>query len=662
MLIAWLTIMHYGTTAYYVMYSSYPKQSPRKTEKELWTRSVLSSIQLFAFSIDSNAVDGWKAHAQLVNTKVSDQLHYSAVCAGIWTIFFVVLLLFKSLWLWIIRHLFSQWIRRDLYIFWGVNRRSIQLAHEINEWRNTIFVVQPNEKDSNTIEGLEQILNKSQYRNEIRQQIGSYKASILIATKPITETTSLSYWKTWRNVGLSLMCRYIMRTTRNVHIFLLGDNESQNIYDSLRLADLSLWNTCVRNHEDVTIHCLARRGNANRLIEDVTANSVIEIIDSSHLAIELLKKDSKNHPVQFVEQSKDNPGTVSSSFNCLIVGFSECGQDALRFLYEFSAFVDAESKTKEDIRSPFYCDVVDKQLPPSAARWMNHAQDMFYNNKMRGEKRITFHEKNYGSKEFYNDVLKVIIKKLNYVVIAVGDDKVGITLAADIMRYAIKMGRLTKKMNYYLNIDKFRIYVRSYNPDMYEYLKTIASYYNEGGEYISIFGAEHELFSYNMLVDDSLKTQAQEYQFNYHWMAAKQFEWENKPKETKEKDWSVRRKEALKSGMMSKIQDLRRQESQDYANALHLETKKILKLYGASPLRLAQTEHLRWWAAHEIMGYKYDAKKDITLYNHDCMKPFSELTDTARKYDFLTFNQLYKAEDFDKIMNDALKIFVPERK
>lgn len=225
MLVAWGLIMYFGTTAYYHLYSSYPEQQnydkPLQTQRELWTRSFFSSVQLFAFNIDSNAVDGWKQESLEQSPDVSQQLHLTAIFAGLWTVFFIVLLLFKSWWMWIVRHLFSRWIRENLYVFWGINRRAILLAHELGKkdgWRNIVFVVQPEKEYEDTAEGLKLILQRSKYREALKRKIGSNKASILIAQRPITELSELSYRKAWLKMGLGLMGRYIMRTTQHIHI------------------------------------------------------------------------------------------------------------------------------------------------------------------------------------------------------------------------------------------------------------------------------------------------------------------------------------------------------------------------------------------------------------------------------------------------------------
>jgi hypothetical protein len=52
---------------------------------------------------------------------------------------------------------------------------------------------------------------------------------------------------------------------------------------------------------------------------------------------------------------------------------------------------------------------------------------------------------------------------------------------------------------------------------------------------------------------------------------------------------------------------------------------------------LAQTEHLRWNASHEILGYrnKEDEKyKDEAKLYHGCLKDWKDLTEVTQSYDY----------------------------
>jgi len=52
---------------------------------------------------------------------------------------------------------------------------------------------------------------------------------------------------------------------------------------------------------------------------------------------------------------------------------------------------------------------------------------------------------------------------------------------------------------------------------------------------------------------------------------------------------------------------------------------------------LAQTEHLRWVASHEILGYKDDDdlnSKDEARLLHGCLKPWHDLSTLIKSYDY----------------------------
>lgn len=715
MIITWLTIMAIATQSYYQIYSSYPEVnvceqsgdsltskevsviSPLHTPNEIRVRSVFASLNLFTFSIDSNAIDGWLEQSDTKDTTPSDRLHLAAILAGAWTIFFFVILFARVFQLWFRRVVRSMLPHKDLYIFWGVNQRSIQLAKELskkNILNDILFIVEPTEMQNDISKGLGQIISRSRLRHELQKNINSFHASVLIAEEPLINFEKI-HFGTWISMGLGTMWGYVMLTFGKIHVMLLGEDETKNIYDALKFSQTKLW-CSKRIYDRLTIHCHARRSNVNRTIEDLSELNKIKVIDSSYLSIELLKQNVENHPIQFVKLSETNIGTVETPFRSLIVGFSECGQDALRFLYEFSAFVDKGNKDfEDDVRSPFYCDIVDKERDVSAARLFNHAKGVFEKNYTNGEKKITFHEINYTSKKFYENVLKQIIDELNYVVIAIGNDREGITLAVDILRYAIKSGRDKKDI-------PFRIYVRSYEPNMTDFLYKIARFYNDamGNVVIQIFGDEKKIYTKAMLIDDTLDQQAKTYEKKYNdahniitlhnllkkeklkkdelkWIGniAKQqsinidselsetekikFEDTKRKAELIQKDKDNEKKQ--ENPLSTRLNELRNY-SQNVSNALHFYTKEFIKNHYDKeqkqvPLvRLAQTEHLRWVAAHEIMGYRPDPPqkegKDILHYKHACMIPWRELLDNSREYDFLTFHQLYTPTE----LLDAIQI------
>ena len=645
-----------GTYAYYAIYSAYPTLcgsdivSTAHNGLEIFVRSIWSALTLFAFSIDSNAIDGWLDASGNAPHWPAWLLSFAALGAGAWTINFAMQLLWNSCKSWYKRYQNSNEHHDTLYIFWGINQRSIRLANELSKEDANgycLFVVNPAIEEK-TDKGVDRLLSRSKRRSELQKQFSTIPGSILIAEQNLCDVEIDQ--DCWKKMGVRLLERYIQNSDR-IHVLLLGEDENANIYDALRMDNVLLWGNSTKFENAVTIHCVARRGNANRIMEDVTSHRVIEIVDSSHLAIDMLKRDVENHPVNFVDVKE---GLVSSAFRTLIIGFSECGQDALRFLYEFGAFVDAKSKTEakdekhlDIFRSPFYCDVVDKQFDPSAARWIHHAPELFKSlNHDETKERIKMHRMNYNSRIFYSGVLDKIIQELNYVVIAVGDDKAGITLAIDILRFAIKEKRvdLTKGKE-----NKFRIYVRSYNPAMLDYLRKIEEHYTvDKVKFIQIFGEEEALYTKKMLIEDEFTELSKTYQEHYENCRVA-----NKIDAYPAEYWDARRKEAFKpegEKLLKNLLNLQRQESQDRANALHALTKFAIRGSFTNPedeqlkTKMGWLEHIRWEAAHEVMGYRY-GEKDILRYRHDCMLPWQKLQPTSRSYDLTVWDTTLKLEE-----------------
>ena len=634
-----LFVLVAGSFAYYDLFNVYGETvSHQHTELELVMRSIYGAINLFLFNIDTDAVVGWLENDKGLSDAPVLWLHALSIVAGLWTILFVAWIFAKASWMNFKRFWNSLFKHSNLYIFWGINSRSVRLAKELEATdAYTLFVVGQTEEEDDLDDGMDSILHQGRRRVQLHRALEGANASVFIAEKKLIDTDITK--RAWREMGISLLRRYVEHS-ENVHFLLLGDNEMENIYTAMRLSDKQLWGEI---DSKITVHCHARRNNINRAIEHQDAHYPITVIDSSHLSVELLKKDVKNHPVQFVDISAKNPGTVSSDFRSLIVGFSESGQDALRFLYEFGAFV-ADTDHNGDTRSAFHCDIVDRHFGPSAQRWINHATELFDSRNDDNEKslRVTKHEADYRSNEFYQQILEPALKKgLNYVVISLGDDQSGIALAVDILRYASVVGRVQMDTpeGDQPTSQRFRIYVRSYEGSMYDYLCRIAERYKP---YIVVFGAEEEMYTKRMLIDNELKQNAMNYFYNYEKTVAEHMHWNFDTKETPESLWEKRRAKFTKDDSLEKLLDLRRRESQDYANALHEATKKVLYANGAPELRLAQTEHLRWLAAHEIFGFRYGEKRNILRYVHDAILPWSQLSDETRQYDYLTLTNVIK--------------------
>lgn len=590
--------------------------------------------------------------------------------------------------------------KKQLFIFWGTNEASLQLAKDIRnrtlvaENSRSIIVRTDDDSDNTSSRtALERFFNFLSTKNI---ELEKFKELNCFTTNAFHRLSKLSFTSEERQrpfvpvfsdmLNLSSLTRLIKKTESHIHIFILGENE----HDNIKATD-----NVIRDQElitfagNVTVYCHARYDGINRVAEDVPTQGNIEvrIVDSSHDSIGLLKENNKWHPVNCVKiDTERNIGTTSSLFCSLVVGFGQTGRDAVRFLYEYGAFVDSESNENETIRSRFHCHVIDERMDDIEGTFFANAPALenikCSSDPYNSDKRIYIETLNskVGNQKFY-DCLERIYKELNYVIVALGDDELSITTAVRIYNY-IRMRRDDESMKH------LRILVHCKSDLQEQHLTKILDHYNQVFSVnakdqdnpkhplspIEIFGTIDQIFTYNQIVENKFEERGHVYNEEYCRVSGNNG--------TKDK-WNTRRKHFVSQGGLDDFCKLRRQELQDVSNAYHAITKidimeqainnrcDMVRLNealmhkreapvfsrnltghnqplsdtdkidanntinvqgGYSPSEkklldnLARLEHLRWNAAHEILGYQgYSAcKKDllITEQHHQCNEQF----------------------------------------
>lgn len=621
--------------------------------------------------------------------------------------------------------------RDTTYIFWGMNNATYHLAksinaHHLNDKTSYRIIIIRSNKDvnsHNSRSGLERLFDffssNDQEIEKMREIEECVFANTFVYLPELNVFSLNNSLNVFRALGLKSVSTLIdKKTNGDVHMFFLSEDASANIKAVANLkkdcilADIMKRDTMINGNvkkdengntqkRQVKFYCHARHNSINRVIEDLDAtnNAEIRIVDTSHLSIECLKRDVRYQPISFVDIDKTkNYGAVLSPFTSLIVGFGETGKDALRFLYEFGAFVDNDT-TKGTHRSPFNCHIVDKQLDSIKGAFMNASPRVFAakntlqdKDKSEVSPLVSMYSIDYESDDFYNHVLSTLAPTLNYVIIAVGDDEAGMMLAVRILNYMRREGRDFKQL---------KILVRSYESSLYSHMDKIAKHYNEKEERIVLFGDEKQLYTYSMIIEDEFEQRGRDYYESYRALNPEHDEdgsW--KQRRMKLKGWITLKKKQIdpntgcpifeeisvanpEPATLNNLQKLRRKETQDKANALHEATKmKILETiipnwynqlvpcifefvntgkhiivrikrknlceenskkvyYTDLELKdqilmgnLAKLEHLRWNASHEVMGY-IPMPADVPNKDRGC--------DETRK----THNCLINWEDLD---------------
>lgn len=663
---------------------------------EYLLRSLAASFQLFTANIDSNVLDAIHTHPYIKGL-ISVQAVLSFSC----TVAVLISLAYARLNAYVKLH---KQTRVDnghnhLYVFFGMNEPSRLLAKSIREKEKEqalIVFVENSRMDDDNQSGWNNIVGLFTHRRQTFMEADEINARVTFSETKLCDIVQ-------ENKGLAdvlgemnlmklkeLIQKLSMVQEAKLHVFLFSENEDENI----RAMSVLATDTTIHDVKDKIqqrFYCHARRNGLNRVVEDIAIKRGLEvrIIDSSYLSIELLKADEKSHPVQLVDVDKDNPATVKSEFNSLIVGFDEAGQDALKFLYEFGAFVDSEATPEIEHRSTFHCIAIDKRMEELEGVFRTFAPAAMCQYNKDGSKLIELKQCDCKNGDFFEIIIGLsLLQKLNYIVIVVGDDELGMILAIRILNH-IRRERE--------DLSQLRIYVRSYRSDREAYMQKIADFYNEGynkdskEEYktnaiIVPFGQVERIYTYEMIVNEELTQKGRKYQASYARLKGESTLWDSRHKQLQE------------VGSLNSIRKLRRQELQDLGNALHADTKIYLlkkamgKEYDWNDfmrryfdednmpicegsydkiryplltnreneviLNLARLEHIRWNASHEMLGY---TKANAGLHScderkreHNCLRPWQELDYESRATLQSDWPSDYKAYDFCVVDNSIL--------
>lgn len=662
---------------------------------EYLLRSIICSLDLFMLDIESNVLDQIRGHYYLKGLiSIQAVLSFSCTVALLLSLIYARVKAYRKLhW-----HTKVDDNHNHLYIFFGINEPSCLLAKSIHKKENDqaiIVFVEKSPVDDKDRGGWDSIVEMFTHRRQHYIEAEDVDARITFTETRLCDINKEELTKNdiLGEINLIMLRNLIQDLSVGVphaelHVFFLSDNEDENIRSVSTLAQDETINAGVGKIVQ-RFYCHARRNGLNRVVEDIAVKKGLEIrvIDSACLAVDLLKSDDRNHPVRLVETDEENPTTVKSAFHSLIVGFDEAGQDAFKYLYEFGAFVYSRS---EDNRSPFFCTIVDQRMGELEGHIHAFAPAVMTKSLKDDNVHIRMESLDCRSKSFYEIFDDSFKKSLNYVVIAVGNDELGMTCAIRIFNY-IRQSRE--------DMSKMRIYVRSYQSDKEDYMQKIADHYNEGynndmrnklnkdeqDDYIDQtiiipFGQNKKIYSYRTIIDEEFTIKGKCFQESYAKMKGETELWETR------RNILMGVKKYVKDDLghktiidipltdrktsLDNIRSLRRKESQDLANALHAGTKlyllkkafdedydwhDFLERYfetdGETPncegsrnsisykelnerenkaiSNLAQLEHLRWNASHEMLGY-VKAEKDLhecneRLRQHNCLRPWNEL-------------------------------------
>lgn len=637
-----LLIFFGGMSIYYI---GYDYQGTGANFLTLIIRSALSSFEMFLsksnlIGVASNCKDN------SLYMFLFAFIHASAVMVSM---VFAVACFGKRIKDWI-RSVF--WLyssqKTEINIFWGINEKSIILAKDLyiksNGKDRIVFIDIPNEEENiSTGQSFSGIMGLLTYKAVMAKQLSNISYIMLKSSlSPLSMYTS--EFGILEDMGLGNLNK-LMRKSRKVNYFVLTDNESFNIQVSLKLLDSDIGERIdnlycsARRTKEISIHGDCRKGGNLHLIDD-SRESVMELA---------MRKDSNGafytHPINYVSVNSDL-GYVETEFESLIVGFGTTGQDAFRFLYEFSAFPNRNGH-KSAVRF-FICDGGINMITGDLY------QEIPVLPKLEKCGEIEFCPYNFGTVDFY-EKLHGIIDKLNYVVIATGNDERNLDIATRIYEFA---------MQYRKNeLDRFRVFVRMYDSrNEYIFKKTIQAYSDLHVAAIEYFGSPNDIYTRKRILDDEEGMLSDKFYKAYCNVSnSKDLQHEDRRKEEVNKE----------STKLLGYRRLNRVLFQDKANSKHCYTKEILlglhsldkcpllpqwpivlegnlsdeiNKWKIKLVNVSICEHLRWNASHFMMGYTKMSGNDFKgsscnekKRQHLCLVDWEDLPSNPdyKEYDYI---------------------------
>ncbi len=663
---------------------------------ELVARSLRCSLDLFALNINSNILD--RIHTCLwLKGLIALQGAFSLASS----VALLFSLLFTRLRAWYMLHRRTT-VRADrnrLYIFFGMDYNSRLLARDISRKDKkaiTVFVDFSETDGVDSNDSWTGILNIFTHRRSTFVMADEAQALVAIASRRLRTIEQPEDFEAPQKledmlgqVGLSRIASLISSLREYpegaaLEIFILSDNEDDNVRELMTLMRdttiRSLGETNIPHR--ISVH--ARRSGPNSVIEDVAVREGlrVEIVDSSELAVNLLKENVIFHPATSIPKPWNyDPVCVDDPLNALIVGFDEVGRDAFRFLYEFGTFIGQPGPDGIPVTLKPRITAVDARMTDIEGPFRASMPALDFES---GELRLL--PIDAGRESFYSDVLSPDnCRKLNYIVIASDNSDANIGLAVTIFN------RLRK---YREDMTPLTICVRCVADADRPKMEQVADHFNYGRPEalypgpIFIFGYPSQIYTFDMLVNNRFMKMARQFNEKYRLVRGGA-------------DWDQREKEArtlehhafcLDMPDIDKLRALHRKRGQDLANAYHVFTKfaflpdeiieaprtfvsKMLTPEGASTFdrslprpypnlsdfenlvmdRLAVLEHARWNAAHELMGYVRDSDGtccDEREMHHNCLVSWAELDDVSAKADYQPTD--YKSYDYGVVETSIL--------
>lgn len=560
---------------------------------------------------------------------------------------------------------------KRLFVFFGLDESCQLLAKDIarnvpEDQRILLFVDRREaNKEPASFLSVTGFVSLFSHKREAFETAHDQNALLLISYTPLENSEVTG--KSIENLGLKELKRLSAEADEVMMFFLSADEEANTRGASNMRTILG------REMPQKQFHLFVAAEDGPQMwslgTTDGSGNVETTGLDTRLMSVQTLLKDVESQPVNFVEIDTST-ASVSSNFESMVIGFGRMGQEMVKVLYEFGAFLDNRCQATDcgaTFRSPFHCTVVDPQMGrlqkhfaekyPAMTEACNFAQQANQSSYApnSADPLLAFHT----ATPCDNSLITLLEEKLphmNYIVLALEDDHQNMAVLTCLMNMLMRIrGR---------NLHRLHIFIKDGERKESATLHRMAAYYNQvctGGQpIVTVFGGLESLMTYDLVVGEHMQKSAR--QFYEEYCAA-----------TNQDDamtWDVRHRLGyglIKSGnatLWEQHRKVRRQELQEMHNHLHIYTKKRLVTSQGNMavptnemsqgwtetkqfLNLSRTEHLRWVASHEAMGYSAPSGShqiwcDEMTMTHHCLTTWEALPQLSAQ-----FNQQHPGSQVD---------------
>lgn len=665
-------------------------------------RSVISSFRMFVVVHDLARVDK-ELFTNDFYMACFSLTHFAAALLTFLMIFKLVgFRLFSIIRLIILQLRFRFCSKAPIHVFWGINEVSLLLAESIKARGEKDSAIKDDRiifvniaKDSADMPrqkaSLVSVIDVVTLRNSELERLDKIDALVdnchngPSSVQPSENREDESPTDVFGSLRLRVL-RKIVARAEAVNFYLLSDDEEQNVSGALNLQN----DKTVTSRDKVKIYVHARKTiNAelfdtyaqyveqkDNVVEESIADMYskdngqsktykpsVKLVDSAYKSVKRLKETDGCLPVDCVEYDY-RTGLVSSPFTSLIVGFNATGQEAFKYLYEHGSFIG-----KDKNKLPFKCYAVDQNMTAIEGIITSKVGYVI------DSKELELINAEVNSKVFW-DKVELIINDLNYAVIALNNDELGLQLAVNLFKLALR--KRDNKL-------PLKIALRCYDSRNIRMMHKAEKNLNESIEdseinnvSLTVFGDQSKIFDYESVLSDAALVKAK----RYNWVYEQTTPLYDKEKEemTEDEQWqasfgseavnNLLGKDASHGSLYHAKYELLCQIEQNFANVAHAKTKlrlmgidkDLTKLnalldvirnrepgktdykcdnaeYAELLHNMALLEHERFISARHLKGFIQDPnnkeapQKDFVKKYHNCLCAFLKLKESTQSYD-----------------------------